>query len=113
MKSRLTALRNGIGIIFLSFFLHSCTTEETIIPQSHTVEIRAMKFQPAELLVKKGDTVIFVNQDILVHDVTEEKPKGWKSQPLATGQSYRMVVNESSNYYCSIHPVMKGKLLTD
>jgi plastocyanin len=70
-----------------------------------------MKFQPAELTVNKGDTVIWTNHDIVTHDVTEEKDKLWTSGPLASGQSWSMVVNNSADYYCSIHVVMKGKLI--
>ena len=76
----------------------------------YSVEIKQMKFQPASLTVQKGDTVIWTNHDIVMHDVTEEKSKAWTSGPLAPGQSWSLVVTESADYYCSIHLVMKGKL---
>jgi plastocyanin len=110
MKSRLIPVRKEI-IICLVLVLCSCTVREKITPKSHVIEIKSMQFRPAELLVQKGDTVIFVNKDLFVHDVTEGKTKAWTSTPLSTDQSYRMVVNESADYYCSIHPVMKGKLV--
>jgi len=69
-----------------------------------------MKFQPAVLTVNNGDTVVFVNKDLLTHNVTEEN-KGWSSTPLSANQSYKKVIKESSGYYCSFHPVMKGKLI--
>lgn len=97
-------------IICLVLVVCSCTSPEKTTPKSHTVEIRSMQFQPAEILIQKGDTVVFINRDLFVHDVTE-KNKAWTSTPLSTDQSYRMVVNESADYYCSIHPVMKGKLV--
>jgi plastocyanin len=104
----------GIILAFISFLMISCSdTPEKTDPQKYTVEIRAMQFQPAELSVKKGDTVIFINNDIVIHDVTEEENKKWASLPLSTGQSFNLVVNESSHYYCSIHPVMKGKLVVE
>ncbi len=97
------------GIILI---LNSCSTSsEKAIPETHKVEIKSMQFQPSQLTVQKGDTVIFTNKDIVVHDVTEEKNKSWSSLPLSTNQSYTIVVNESADYYCSIHPVMKGKLM--
>ena len=110
MKNRLIRVRKEI-IICLVLVVSSCTVPEKIIPKSHVIEIKSMQFQPAELLVQKGDTVVFVNKDLFVHDVTEGKNKAWTSTPLSTDQSYRMVVNESADYYCSIHPVMKGKLV--
>jgi len=70
-----------------------------------------MKFNPAELTLQKGDTVVFLNSDLVVHDITQEPDKAWTSSNLSPGQSYKMVVRESSNYYCSIHPTMRGKLV--
>ena len=69
-----------------------------------------MQFQPSELSVKKGDTVVFINKDIVAHDVTEEKSKEWRSSPLLTDQSFKLVVTKTADYYCSLHPVMKGKI---
>lgn len=112
MKNHFSQIVNVFVVLFFVSVLISCSgPKEKIIPKSYTVEIKAMQFQPAELSLQKGDTVRFVNQDMLVHNVTEEKNKAWASQPLATGDSYKMVVNESSDYYCSLHPVMKGKLV--
>jgi plastocyanin len=70
-----------------------------------------MQFQPKELTVQKGDTIVWINRDIVAHDVTEESGKAWHSSPLATGNSWQLVATRSANYYCSIHVVMKGKLL--
>lgn len=79
----------------------------------HTVEIRQMRFEPAELRLNKGDTVMWINKDITDHDVTEEAGKKWTSSVLPVGQSWSMVATESANYFCSIHVVMKGRLLVD
>lgn len=107
-------LHSGLATLFLSVLVISCSpAAEKTDPMSYTVEIQSMQFQPAELTLKKGDTVKFINNDIVVHDVTEEKNKDWSSQPLSTGQSFSLVVKESSDYYCTIHPVMKGKLTVE
>jgi plastocyanin len=79
----------------------------------HTVEIKQMKFEPAILNVHKGDEVIWINKDIVDHDVTEENKKTWTSSKLPMGASWRMVVTKSELYYCSIHVVMKGKIIVD
>lgn len=80
-------------------------------PKLYTVEIKQMKFQPAELHLNKGDTVLWVNRDILPHNVTEESGKTWSSPPIPSGGSWRLVTQKNAGYYCNIHPVMKGKLL--
>jgi plastocyanin len=68
-----------------------------------------MKFQPAELSVHQGDTVFWINRDIVAHDVTE-KDKTWASPLLNAGDSWEKVVTKSDAYYCSIHITMKGEL---
>jgi plastocyanin len=82
-------------------------------PAMHSVQITQMKFYPAELKVKKGDKVVFVNHDLVTHDITEESKKAWSSSPLATDQTWTTIVTESAGYFCSIHPVMKGKIIVE
>lgn len=79
----------------------------------HTVEIKQMKFQPNELKLHSGDTVLWINKDITDHDVTEETRKAWTSSKLSMGKSWSKVVTESADYFCSIHVVMKGKLIIE
>lgn len=86
------------------------SAREKKVPKTYTVEIVNMAFQPAELAVNKGDTVLFINKDMVVHNVTEDGDKGWSSSSLEMGQSYRLVVREAVGYYCSIHTVMKGRI---
>jgi plastocyanin len=99
--------------LFLSWaFLSSCTSEpEKRAPEIHTIVISSMQFNPAELTLQKGDTVMFINKDLVVHDITQEPDKAWTSSNLSPGHSYRIAVVGSSNYDCSIHPTMKGKLI--
>ena len=95
-------------------FINGCTSEpEKRVPEVHTIVISAMKFNPAELTLQKGDTIVFINNDLVVHDITQDPDKTWTSSNLSPGQSFRMAVRGSSNYYCSIHPTMKGKLLVE
>jgi Plastocyanin len=112
MKRETKSLRNGVFLLLSMMLLNSCVDNaEKTAPKVYTVEIKQMQFQPAELTVAKGDTVVFINHDIVTHDVTEEPNKAWTSAPLANGSSWSMEVTKSVDYFCSIHPVMKGKLL--
>jgi plastocyanin len=101
----------------LVFFFNSCNDKtkkadaKKEVHRLHTVEIKQMKFQPAELVVQKGDTVVWINHDIVPHDVTEESKKAWTSSLMPVGASWSLIVNESAGYYCSIHVIMKGKLV--
>lgn len=112
MNNSLNLLKLSICTICCGFLLFSCkSTPEKAVPVKHTVEIIAMNFQPAELVVNSGDTVVWINRDIVAHDVTEEPGKAWASPVMPSGASWSKVVTKSANYYCSIHVVMKGKLL--
>ena len=101
--------------------MHSGSVEEDIPeltrqeddPKTHIVEIRQMKFEPAEIKVHKGDKVLWINKDITNHDVTELSQKAWASSPLTTGQSWSMTVTQSEDYFCNLHQVMKGKIILE
>jgi plastocyanin len=104
---------NYFLLLFCLLWLACASPEERIVskPRSYTIQIKQMQFQPAELTVHAGDTVVFVNQDMVAHDVTEETRKAWASGPMPTGASWKMVATDDADYYCSIHAVMKGKIL--
>lgn len=126
----------GPGAFFIILIFFSCTSSpkhepsmekesysvEEDIPEPgkqkegarvHVVEIKQMKFEPREIKVHKGDRVLWINKDITNHDVTEQLSKAWASSPLASGESWSMVVTESADYYCNLHQVMKGKITVE
>lgn len=79
-------------------------------PTTHTVTIIKMKFDPANIKIKKGDKVVWINKDFVPHDVTEEINKKWTSKTLQKGEQWSTVINEDTKYFCSIHQVMKGTI---
>jgi plastocyanin len=100
------------GIFFLSLvwlLSGGCSNHTSYTPQNHVVEIKDMKFQPSELTVHKGDTVTWINRDMVAHDVTQQN-KAWASPPLSPDTKWKKVITQSDSYYCSIHMVMKGIL---
>lgn len=97
-------------LMIVAFLMAAYSNMRKYTPQVHKVQIKGMKFVPAELVVKKGDVVIWTNMDMVVHDVTEQKSKAWASPPLTSGKSWKKTVTQSDDYYCSIHVVMKGRL---
>lgn len=100
------------GILVWLLFLNGCSSAPAKKePQKHIVEIKGMQFQPASLAVQRNDTVVFINHDLVAHNVTEAIKKAWGSPTLASGDSWKMMVTESADYYCTIHPVMKGSLV--
>jgi plastocyanin len=99
----------GAALLLAGTMLFSCTSVNKN-PKTYTVEIKDMKFVPADIEVEKGDTVLFVNKDMVAHDVTEQATKAWSSSPIPAGGSWKMAVADEADYYCSIHEVMKGKI---
>ena len=75
----------------------------------HHVVIDGMKFTPQVVQVKPGDTIVWENRDMFVHNVTAN---GVKSGDLAPGKAWRWVVGAktSFDYLCTLHPVMKGRV---
>lgn len=82
-------------------------------PQGHVVEIRGMAFHPEVLEVQRGDTVVWINQDIVPHTATETRKSEWNTGPLLQGKSGSHVARRRGEapYYCELHPVMLGKLI--
>ncbi|MFD2245321.1 plastocyanin/azurin family copper-binding protein [Pontibacter ruber] len=102
-----------IHLLFLGQLLLGIafTPVARVQPRVHVIEIRQMKFNPATLTVGKGDTLVFINKDLVTHNATEITGKSWKSPDLASGDSCRMAISRSAKYYCSLHPVMKGEII--
>lgn len=78
----------------------------------YTVEINQMKFEPEVLNVQEGDKIVWINKDLVEHDITDQN-KTWASSKLASGASWNMIVTKSEAYYCNLHVVMKGKIIVD
>jgi plastocyanin len=79
--------------------------------KTHTVVMEAMVFRPAELTVSAGDTIVWVNKDIVEHTATSAAA-GFDSKMIRPGQSWKHTVRTSGDiaYVCSYHPAMTGTL---
>jgi plastocyanin len=80
-------------------------------PVTHTVTVDAAQFSPAELSVKVGDSIVWVNKDIVAHTATTVK-SGFDSKMIEPGKSWRHTVKRKGEfpYICSFHPLMKAVL---
>jgi len=106
------------SMIFFSGCSSSSSSEETNTPAEvpeeksppvlYIVQIEQMKFFPENISVHRGDTIMWMNNDMVAHDITEEKSKAWSSSLLQPGKYWKLIADSSADYYCSIHQVMKG-----
>jgi plastocyanin len=78
---------------------------------SYTVHIKAMRFDPQELTVKAGDTVVWVNQDFFPHTASAANGQ-FDSHDISAGGSWKYVATKAGDfaYICSLHPNMPGTL---
>lgn len=86
---------------------HDSTQREV---KTHIVEIKQMKFVPEQIEVNPGDSIRWINKDIVVHNVADEISDVWASPDLKTGESFSIEVSTAGSYKCTLHPVMKGKI---
>lgn len=77
---------------------------------AHVVEIRGFTFVPDTLVVKRGDTVVWRNQDVMPHTATSEGG-AWGSPELGEGGTWRVVVQAGGAYRCALHPTMRGVIV--
>jgi plastocyanin len=81
-------------------------------PVTHTVTIENMKFNPAELTVSKGDTVVWENKDLVPHTVTAEDGK-FDSKMIVAGKHWKLRIKQDGTlaYHCLYHPTMAASLV--
>lgn len=77
----------------------------------HHVEIAGLVFRPGALTVAPGDTVSWINRDIVPHTATAREGR-WDSGEIPAGGSFTLVVGEPGElrYYCRYHPDMTAAL---
>ncbi len=79
-----------------------------------TVIIDGFQFMPDSVMLKKGGKVTFINKDSTPHTVTpEQEAKFTGTGRLEKDAPAKTVVFTNlgeQNYFCEIHPSMKGKI---
>jgi plastocyanin len=77
---------------------------------THTVVIDGMQFQPARLAVRRGESVTWVNRDLVEHTVTAAPTLD--SGKIAPGQSWTIRASKAGtyDYHCDLHPTMQAQL---
>lgn len=79
--------------------------------RTHTVVMDSTRFEPAELTVRAGDTIVWVNKDMFPHTATS-KAGGFDSEMIAAGKSWTYTTKAKGTfpYTCTFHPTMNGTL---
>ena len=90
----------------------ACRAPQVPAPKRHVVEITGMAFHPDSLEVRQGDTIVWINRDIVSHTATASRKAAWTTGTLAQDQSGLYVARDKGEdpYFCELHPVMLGRL---
>jgi len=76
----------------------------------HLVAIDGVKFEPAAITVRPGDTVAWSNKDPFPHTVTDRGV--FDSKEIAPGKTWKWTARKPGvyDYVCTLHPNMKGTI---
>jgi plastocyanin len=83
------------------------------LAQTMEVGIKDYKFEPAELKIKAGTTVKWVNNEKrTTHSVLFTGPGGFESERFFPGESWQRAFDKPGvyPYSCGPHPEMKGMI---
>jgi len=105
-KKKLAALLLAAGLTVLG----GC--QEKAGGRAYRVEIKGMAYALPELTVAPGDTVVWVNRDIVPHTVTADG-RQFDSGSINSSAEWSFVARERGRipYTCTFHPTMKGVLV--
>ena len=78
---------------------------------THQVTIKNFGFEPSNLTINAGDTVVFVNEDGAPHTATADNGS-FDTGNLRRGQeaSLSFSAGGTFSYFCAVHPRMKGSI---
>lgn len=125
-------------LLVLALFMVSCTSYQTTqasVPKTSTqqgivsqpasatepiasspltinVIIKNFAFAPNTMTIKAGTTIVWTNQDSAPHII---KFDSFESDTLPNGGSYEHKFDTAGtyDYFCSIHPSMKGQIIVE
>lgn len=107
-------LRRGFAVAMLAAVSLSAASfaQAQGAGQTHTIVIRQMQFNPAQVSVKPGETIEWKNEDIFAHSATANDGS-FDSGLIAPGGSWSTVISGTGTvgYHCRPHPNMTASLV--
>ena len=76
-----------------------------------TIKIDGVKFIPSHMTLKRGDQIVWKNEDLVPHTATGDHQE-FDSKMIAPGSSFRFKMKKAGmiSYHCLYHPTMKADL---
>jgi len=99
----------AIAVTIAAGMLSARATEHSV--KEHVVEITGLEFVPDRIDVSPGDTITWVNRDIVPHTATSVDDS-WDTGVLNQSESKSIVVgqNMTTAYLCRFHVNMTGTI---
>jgi plastocyanin len=82
----------------------------------HTITQKGKKFSETNLALKKGDSIVFVNDDNVAHNIYSQSANNeFNLGSVTPGNSVPVTFDKSGDVdiLCAIHPLMKMKVKVD
>ena len=89
------------------------SSRKNIALGANEIGIDNFKFAPSPLTVKAGTKVLWINNDDVPHLIVSTQNKFRQSSVLDTNQRFSVTLTRSGtyDYFCSLHPMMQGKII--
>jgi len=80
---------------------------------ANEIGIDNFKFNPSTLTVKAGTRVVWINNDDVPHLIVNVQNRFRQSKVLDTGERFAAALTQRGtyDYFCSLHPMMQGKVI--
>jgi len=108
-------------LLFVGYFIFwlveqniAAPAPEITEPGVSLVEINDSGFSPQTVIIKTGETIEWINKDSQPHQVVIDfGASRIEGKALQTDEEYslRFMEEREYDYYCGIHPEMRGKII--
>ena len=104
------ALRSLAPVAALVWIVGAATSCAPEPPARVEVEMTTLAFTPADVTVAVGDTLVWVNHDLVPHTVTSGEAIA--SGVIVSGETFVFVPSVAGDlaYVCDYHPNMRGTI---
>jgi plastocyanin len=101
-----------IAVLALLSGLLAGPTANAPKPVTVKIAIESMKFVPAKISAKPGDTIVWTNNDIVAHTATAGNG-AFDSKVIPPGATFKFVARRAGDfaYVCTLHQPMTGQLV--
>ncbi len=91
-------------LFFCCIFFNSCKKEQKVSPGENEIWLEYKAFNPSQLTIAAGTTVVFTNKDNASHTATESANL-FDSGIIKSGMTYSYTFTNKGTYYfyCNYH----------